>query len=101
MGRRQTQTLPRPRRDITGRAEYNSGADRKMSEPKTEIGQSWAAWVPARQQWLVAAITQQKAGRITLKFDPRYGLCRGDDEREVEEQDLLGMSNLFRHIAAR
>ena len=69
-----------------------------MSQPKTEIGQRWAAWVPARQQWLVAAIIQEKAGRITLKFDPRYGLCRGDDEREVDEQDLFGMPNLFRYV---
>jgi len=70
-----------------------------MSQSKTEIGQRWAAWVPGRQQWLVAAIIQEEAGRITLKFDPRYGLCRGDDEREIDEQDLLGTPNLFRHVA--
>jgi hypothetical protein len=70
-----------------------------MSQPKSEIGQRWAAWVPGRQQWLVAAVVQEKAGRITLKFDPRYGLCRGDDEREIDEQELLSTPNLFRHIA--
>lgn len=70
-----------------------------MAQSKSEIGQRWAAWVPGRQQWLVAAVTQQNAGRVTLKFDQRYGLCRGDDEREVDEHHLLSTPNLFRHVA--
>jgi hypothetical protein len=73
-----------------------------MSEPQTriEMGQRWAIWVAGRQQWLLASVVKQKNGRATLKFDARYDLGSADGERQIDEQDLLGMSNLFRHIAA-
>jgi len=71
-----------------------------MPQPQTEIemGQRWAAWVAGRQQWLLAAVVKQKDGRVTLKFDARYGLGPADSEREVDEQDLLRAPRLFRHI---
>ncbi len=72
-----------------------------MSQPQTkiEMGQRWAAWVPGRQQWLLAAVVKRKDGRVTLKLDARYDLGQADGEREIDEQDLLGTPNLFRHVA--
>jgi hypothetical protein len=72
-----------------------------MSQRQTEIemGQRWAAWVPGRQQWLLAAVILQKDGRVTLKFDSRYGLSHPDGERVIDEQDLLSTPSLFRRIA--
>jgi hypothetical protein len=71
-----------------------------MSQPqsKIEMGQRWAAWVPGRQQWLLAAVVRQKDGRVTLKFDARYGLGLPDGEREVDEENLLGTPSLFRRL---
>lgn len=69
-----------------------------QQETEIEMGQRWSAWVAGRQQWLLASVVQQKAGRVTLKFDARYGLCKGDDQREIDAQDLLGTPNLFRRV---
>lgn len=64
-------------------------------------GQSWSAWVPARQQWLLATVIQHTGGRATLKFDPRYGLHRGEDEHKTDHATMLSNTNLFRFIAAQ
>ena len=68
-------------------------------QTETENGQRWSAWVPGRQQWLLGTIIRKKDGRVTLKFDSRYEIRSGEDECEVDEQDLLRGSNLFRYIA--
>jgi len=72
-----------------------------MSQQQTdlEMGQRWAAWVPGRQQWLLATLIRQNNGRVTLQFDPRYGIRSGDDEREIDAQDLLSTPSLFRRVA--
>jgi hypothetical protein len=65
-----------------------------------ETGQKWSTWVAGRQQWLLATVIQQKDGRATLKYDTRYGLKAGEDERTIDEHDLLSTPNMFRHVAA-
>ena len=62
------------------------------------IGQSWSAWVPARQQWLQATVIHHGARQATLKFDSRYGLRRGEDEQSADPDIMLSNRNLFRFI---
>jgi hypothetical protein len=62
-------------------------------------GQSWSAWVPARQQWLQATVIQDAAGQATLKFDARYGMGRGADEQKADHATMLSNRNLYRFIA--
>ncbi len=90
-----------PRRFDRACVIFHSDVDQEMSGPPNELemGQQWAAWVPGRQQWLLASIVQQKDGRVTLKFDARYGLGVAESERKIDEQDLLGTPNLFRRVA--
>jgi hypothetical protein len=67
-------------------------------QQKLTINRRWALWVPARQQWLLAIVVQQKDGEVTLKFDSRYELGISDRERKIAEQDLLKTPNLFRPL---
>ncbi len=71
-----------------------------MSETPNEvrIGQSWSAWTAGRQQWLLATVVSVKDGQATLKYDSRYGIAGGEDERRVDEVSLLGTRNLFRYV---
>ena len=64
-------------------------------------GQSWSAWVPARQQWLQAIVIQHGAGQATLKFDSRYGMNGGEDEQRADPHTMLSNRNLFRFIESR
>lgn len=64
-------------------------------------GQSWSAWVPARQQWLSAVVIQDASGQATLKFDARYGLPRGEDERQADHTTMLSNKSLYRFLADR
>ena len=59
-------------------------------------GQSWSAWVPARQQWLQAIVIHHAAGQATLKFDSRYGMH--EDEQRADPDTMLSNRNLFRFI---
>ncbi len=62
------------------------------------IGQSWAAWIPGRRQWLLTTLVRFDKGRAILKFDSRYGVQVGQDEYAADEESLLNMGNLFRHV---
>jgi hypothetical protein len=66
----------------------------------TEVatGQYWSAWVPARQQWLLTTVIRHEGGQATLKFDARYGLGRGEDERSVDDATMLSNKQLFRFV---
>jgi hypothetical protein len=64
-------------------------------------GQSWSAWVPARQQWLQATVIHHGATQATLKFDSGYGLSRGEDEQSADRDTMLSNCNLFRFIEAK
>lgn len=62
------------------------------------IGQKWSTWVPSRGQWLLATVVRRKAGQAVLQYDSRYGIGRGQDEREADETTMLENTNLFRLI---
>ena len=62
-------------------------------------GQTWSAWVPARQQWLLATVVAHDASRVTLKFDTRYGIRPGENEQRADLNDMLSNRNLYRFIA--
>ncbi len=64
------------------------------------IGQKWSVWAPGRQQWLLAAVVSRKEGQATLKYDPRYGVGVGSDERVADESTMLTTSNLYRFVEA-
>lgn len=64
------------------------------------IGQKWSVWTSGRQQWLLAAVISLKDGRATLKYDARYGVGTGSDERVADESTMLTTSNLFRFVEA-
>jgi hypothetical protein len=67
-------------------------------ESEITVGQSWASWESGRQQWLLATVIREKDGLVTLKFDGRYGIATGEDERRVDATTMLSTTNLFRHI---
>ena len=70
--------------------------------PQTVItGRNWSAWVPGRQQWLLATVTDDASGRATLKFEARYGLLRGEDEQKADHATMLSNRSLFRFIAGQ
>lgn len=62
------------------------------------IGQKWSTWVPSRGQWLLATVVRRKGGQAVLQYDNRYGIGRGQDEREADETTMLENTNLFRLI---
>ena len=62
------------------------------------IGQKWSAWVSGRQQWLLTTVILREDGRATLKYDSRYGMDAGDDERRADEDTMLTTPNLFRFV---
>jgi hypothetical protein len=63
------------------------------------IGQSWSAWVPARNQWLLVTVTAYSAGKATLRFDARYAIRVGENEKIADSTDMLSNRNLYRFIA--
>jgi len=63
------------------------------------VGQSWAAWIPGRRQWLLTTVVRFDQGRAILKFDGGYGIPSGQDEYAADTASMLSMTNLFRHIA--
>ncbi len=62
------------------------------------IGQRWSAWVPGRRQWLLATVIRQEEGQATLKYDIRYGMGAGDDERRADAAVMLVTRSLFRFV---
>ena len=64
------------------------------------IGQKWSAWVPSRGQWLLATVVRRSDGHAILQYDNRYGIVRGQDEREADETTMLENTNLFRLISS-
>ena len=63
------------------------------------IGQKWAAWVPGRQQWLLATVIRCEHEAITLRCDKRYGIAADGDLR-VDADTMLKNRNLFRFVEA-
>jgi hypothetical protein len=62
-------------------------------------GQKWAAWIPGRQQWLLATVIRCERETVTLRCDKRYGLT-GDDDLRTDEDTMLKNRNLFRFVEA-
>jgi hypothetical protein len=65
-----------------------------------EIGQNWSIWDAGRRQWLLGTVTRRADGQATLRYDPRYRIGIGHDERRADESTMLGAPNLFRLIPA-
>lgn len=65
-----------------------------------EIGQNWSIWEPSRRQWLLGTVIRRADGEATLKYDPRYRIGIGYDERRADESTMLTTSNLFRLVQA-
>ena len=66
-----------------------------------KIGQQWSTWVPSRGQWLLTTVVCRKDGQAILKFDGRYGIARGYNERRADETTMMENTNLFRVISPR
>ena len=62
-------------------------------------GQKWAAWIPGRQQWLLATVIRCEHESITLRCDKRYGLI-GEGDLKTDEDTMLKNRNLFRFVEA-
>lgn len=58
-------------------------------------------WVPERGQWLLSTVISNDKGCIVLRFDARYGIMRGRDERMADAQTVLENTHLFRFIGLR
>jgi hypothetical protein len=65
--------------------------------PAVTIGQKWAAWIPGRQQWLLATVVRREHESITLRCDERYGIAAGGD-LQADEETMLENRNLFRFV---
>ncbi len=63
------------------------------------MGQKWAAWIPGRQQWLLATVIRRECDTITLRCDKRYGIAAGGDI-QTDEITMLQNRNLFRFVEA-
>jgi hypothetical protein len=63
-----------------------------------EIGQNWSIWDPSRRQWLLGTVTRRADGQATLKYDSRYRIGVGHDERSADESTMLSARNLFRLV---
>ena len=61
------------------------------------VGQKWSAWVPARQQWLLATVVGFENDLVRLKCDARYGMKREGDFK-TDQDTMLGNRNLFRFV---
>lgn len=61
------------------------------------IGQQWSAWIPARQQWLLATVVGFDAGLVRMKCDARYGMKREGDFK-TDQDTMLQNRNLFRFV---
>jgi hypothetical protein len=75
-----------------------SNQEVSMTRLVVEVGQKWSVWVPGRQQWLLATVIRRFDGRATLKYDPRYMIGIGYDERSVDESSILTGRSLFRLV---
>lgn len=64
-----------------------------------EIGQNWSVWDAGRRQWLLAQVVRRIDGQATLKYDARYRIVTGHDERSADESTMLTATNLFRRVA--
>ena len=67
--------------------------------PTVTIGQKWAAWIPGRQQWLLASVIRCEQETITLRCDKRYGLV-DEGDLKTDEVTMLENRNLFRFVEA-
>jgi hypothetical protein len=65
---------------------------------RISIGQEWSTWVPCRAQWLLSTVVGWDNGKVILRYDPRYGIVRGQDEQKADEDTMLGNSSLFRLV---
>ena len=63
------------------------------------IGQKWAAWIPGRQQWLLATVIRCEREAVTLRCDKRYGIA-ADGDLQADENTMLSNRNLFRFVEA-
>jgi len=69
-----------------------------MKLAAVEIGQSWSIWDSGRRQWLLGTVTRRADGQATLKYDSRYRIGVGQDERSADESTMLSTRNLFRLV---
>jgi len=61
------------------------------------IGQKWSAWIPARQQWLLATVVGFEHDLVRLKCDARYGMKQEGDFK-TDQDTMLRNRNLFRFV---
>jgi len=61
------------------------------------MGQKWAAWIPARQQWLLTTVVGFEKGLVRLKCDARYGM-KHEGDFKTDESTMLANRNLFRFV---
>jgi hypothetical protein len=64
-----------------------------------EIGQNWSIWDSGRRQWLLGQVIRRVDGRAILRYDARYQITIGHDERSADESTMLTATNLFRRVA--
>jgi hypothetical protein len=69
-----------------------------MKHAAVEIGQNWSIWDSGRRQWLLGTVTRRADGQATLKYDSRYRIGVGHDERTADESTMLSTRNLFRLV---
>ena len=69
-----------------------------MKHAAVEIGQNWLIWDSGRRQWLLGTVTRRADGQATQKYDPRYRIGIGHDERNADESTMLSTRNLFRLV---
>ena len=62
------------------------------------IGQKWSVWLPSRRQWLLTTVIGREDGQATLKYDIRYGMDAGYEEKRADEATMLAASSLFRFV---
>ena len=66
--------------------------------PAVMTGQKWAAWIPGRQQWLLATVVRFEHQTIILRCDKGYGM--GDADLRTDEDTMLNNRSLFRFVEA-
>ena len=62
-------------------------------------GQKWAAWIPGRQQWLLATVVRFEQTTIILRCDKGYGIT-GEADLRTDEDTMLNNRSLFRFVGA-
>lgn len=81
---------------------FKEGAGGLGSPPKPAaiaIGQTWSAWIPGRQQWLLATVVGFEKELVKLKCDARYGMKQEGDFK-TDQGTMLENRNLFRFIGS-